>query len=337
LYFARVIGWQEATNYTDAIVRAAPRTQTEWFNGMALVSANMGCAAPGDFGPFEAGGSAETTIHNSGIFVNSTCSSAFVDNGSGNIVTTDPSAGICVLGGVPGGTTGITPPPDANCPAPQIDINQFWMPDSNPPNLLAPFCSSPGSITSTGGGNWEATPGYFNKTVNINKAFPDESPAGILKLQKGIYCLYEGINLNAGWTMTTDLNDNDVHDSNSEGVFFYIPDGDVTFNGGASVEIHALDSTVGGFPSELLHYLIYIPPSNPADVKITGNSGSTFTGTILAPTSNIELIGNGGALDLHTQIIGNNTRISGNGEIDITYDPEDNAPAVILPNLSPIE
>ncbi|HET9912910.1 MAG TPA: Tad domain-containing protein [Anaerolineales bacterium] len=330
MYFARVIGRQEVINYSDAIVRAAPANITEWFNGHALVSANPGCAAPGEFGPFEVGGNGNTVVNNSGIFVNSSCPLAFVDNGNSNTVLTDPSAGVCVVGGVQPGVTGVNPAPAANC-GDQIDINQFWMPDSDP-SLLAPYCSTPGTITSSGG-DYIATPGYFNKTGN--KTFPDVSPARVLKLQKGIYCLYNGIGLTGNWTITSDL-DGDGHES-SEGVFFYVPGGDVVFNGGSELRLYAMDSTSGGFPSQLLDYLFYIPASNRADVKITGSNNSTFTGMILAPTSAIEIIGNGGALSLHTQIIGHNTRISGSGNIEITYDPNDVPPAIIPPRLSPTE
>jgi hypothetical protein len=98
-----------------------------------------------------------------------------------------------------------------------------------------------------------------------------------------------------------------------------------------------MTSPAGGWPSELMDYFMFIPMSNHADVKLTGGSGSTFTGMILAPNSNIEVLGNGGTLSLHTQIIGLNTRITGSGTIDITYDPDDNPPAVIWPKLSPIE
>ena len=338
LIFARVIGWKEVTNYTDAIVHASPRKESSWFNGKALVSAMRGCRSPGDnHDPFVVGGNGTTVVNNSGIFVNSNCEPAFTDNGTSNLVTT--SAGVCVVGGVPGedglqgSVNGVTPPPDNHCGS-QIDINQFWMPDTDPPNLLAPYCSQPGSISGSGG-NYEGWPGYFNKTGN--QTFPDESPSGVLKLHRGIYCLYNGISLNGNWIITTDLNGNDSHDSENEGVFFYVPGGDIVFNGGSTINIHAIDSTADNFPSELLHYLIYIPPSNQADLTITGSNGSTFTGTILAPTSHITLDGSGNAFELHTQIIGYNTTITGSGNIDITYNPDEQAPAVILANLSPTE
>jgi hypothetical protein len=328
LTFARVIGWRQMINRTDAVVHAAPVDIDEWFNGMALVAANTTCPGPGDFGPFETGGSSNTVVTNSGAWVNAACDESFVDNGGGTLTTAE---GVCLVGDYDNSppVTGISPIPEADC-GDQIDINQYWMPDSDP-SLLAPFCSSNGSINGSGG-NYVATPGRFD-----GGAFPDESPAGILRLTKGIYCLDSGISLNAGWEITTDLNDNGVFDPTTEGVFFYVRDGDVTFNGGMSLELYAMTSTAGGFPSQLLRYLIFVPASNRADIELAGTGDSIFTGMILAPTSNIDIKGDSTGLDLHTQIIALNTRISGNGTINITYDPNEVPPAIVMPRLSPTE
>jgi len=338
MFFARVIGWQQIINHTDAVVHASPRKEDEWFNGMAIVSVKKGCPVPGDNAvPFVIGGNANITVNNSGIFVNSSCEPAMADNGGGssNVVTTTDA--LCVVGGVPSGVDGVTPLPDDHCGS-QVDINKFWMPDSNPPNLLAPYCSGPGHIDDLGGGNYLAYPGYFDKTGS--KTFPDPGPSGspgTLKLRRGVYCLYNGISLNGSWTITTDRDDSHSHDSDTEGVLFYIPDGDVTFNGGSTLDIHAIDSTADNFPAELLHYLIYIPPSNEANLTISGNSGSTFTGTILAPSSHITLDGSGNTFSLNTQIIGYDTTVTGGGHIEITYDPDDNSPSIILPSISQTE
>lgn len=334
--FARVIGRYEVINYTDAIVHAAPIDITEWFDGMAFVSAMPGCPGPGEFGPFDFGGNSTTIVNNSGIFVNSSCEPAINDTGNSNLITT--SQGVCVVGGVPSvnGFYGydadgnpVPVPPDDHC-GDQIDISQYWMPDSDP--ALEAYCDShSGSITGSGG-NYTATPGSFG-----GGPFPDESPSGVLKLQKGIYCLNNGISLNGNWNITSDVNGNGLHDPATEGVFFYIPHGDVSFNGGSNMFLYAMSDPAGGFPSQFLDYLFFIPMSNHADVDITGNNGSTFTGMVLAPTSAVQVIGNGDAIHLYTQIIGYNTRISGSGTIDINYDPNSVPPAIIMPKISPTE
>ena len=318
--FTRVIGRQKITNRVEAVARASVPEVTTWFDGHALVSVMEGCRSAGDpHDPFVVGGNGTTLINNSGIFVNSTCDPAFEDNGISNSVTT--SRGVCVVGGVESGVNGVNPPPTENCGS-QIDPDRY--------QLINPGCDQAGSITGSSG-NYEAWPGYFNRTGN--QTFPDESPSGTLKLHKGIYCLENGISLNGNWNITTDLNGNGVHDSASEGVLFFIPDGDVTFNGGSNLNVHAISSTADNFPERLLNYLIYIPPSNEANVTITGNSGSTFTGTILAPASHITLDGSGNTFSLDTQIIGYNTTITGSGYIDITYNQGNNAVTLTQPGI----
>ena len=326
LVFAPIIGRQEVTNHTEAIARASLPEETSWFDGKALVSTMEGCRSAGDpHDPFTVGGNGTTIINDSGIFVNSICDPAFTDNGNTNSVTTDE--GVCVVGGVPGqdglpgSVNGINPPPDGNCGS-QVDPSRYQLPN--------PDCSQAGSITGSSG-NYEAWPGYFN--TSGNQTFPDVSPSGILKLHKGIYCLHNGISLNGNWEITTDLNENNIHDSDSEGVFFFIPDGDVTFNGGSSLEIYAISSLADDYPEQFLNYLIYIPPSNEADVTITGNNGSIFTGTILAPTSHITLNGSGNSFSLDTQIIGYDMTITGGGYIDITYNQGNNAVTTTNPGI----
>ncbi len=320
LFFARIIGWREVTNHTEAIARASIPEVTPWFDGKALVSTMEGCRSAGDPNdPFTIGGNGTTIINDSGIFVNSSCNPAFTDNGNSNLVTTDE--GVCVVGGVPGNVTGVSPYPDGNCGS-QVDASKYQLPN--------PDCSQAGSITGSGG-NYEAWPGYFN--ISGNQTFPNVSPSGTLKLHKGIYCLHNGISLNGNWVITTDLNENDIHDSDSEGAFFYIPDGDVTFNGGSTLEIYAISSLADDYPEQFLNYLIYVPPTNEANVTITGNNGSIFTGTILAPSSHVTLNGSGNSFSLDTQIIGYDMTITGGGYVDITYNQANNAVATTNPGI----
>ncbi len=333
--FARIIGRQQVTNYTNAIVHAAPVQIEEWFDGNAMVAANRGCPAPGDFGPMTFGGSSNTTVHASGIFVNSSCSPALIDNGSGNSIKT--TTAVCSIGDIQTGANGFFDQDGhpqaplsgtANC-GEQVDINDYWMPDTDP-SLLAPSCSTPGSITGSHG-VYTATPGHYS-----GRPFPDVTPAGTLYLQKGIYCLDDGFNVNSNWIVTTDRNDSRTHDPVSEGVFFYIRGGDFTLNGSGGVNLHAMDDTTGGIPLSLLHYLIYIPASNPANVDISGDGDTAIVGMILAPTSNIDISGSSRTetFNLSAQIIGNNIRLSGNGFVDITYNPHDQPPAIKIPTVS---
>ncbi|MGE5643768.1 MAG: hypothetical protein ACM3Y8_12230, partial [Byssovorax cruenta] len=127
------------------------------------------------------------------------------------------------------------------------------------------------------------------------------------------------------------------YDSASEGVFFFVPGGDITFNGASTIKIHAIDSTMDNFPKEFVNYLIYVPPTNNATVNITGGSGSEFTGTIFAPASDVSLSGNADGLALNSQIIGYTVKLAGDGKLNIHYDPEDNAITTTNPSLEQTE
>ena len=319
--FARIIGVAHITNKVDAVARATVPEVSQWFDGKALVSLMEGCKGEnGDpNNPLTVGGNGTTIVNNSGIFVNSSCAPALIDNGGSNLVTTDE--GVCVVGGVDPGANGISPAATANCGA-QIDPAMYKLPN--------PVCAQNGSITGSGG-DYEAWPGNFN--TSGNQTFPDVSPSGTLKLHKGIYCFHNGISLNGNWEITSDLNGNGIHDADSEGVLFVIPHGDVTFNGGSTTTIHAISSTADNFPAQLLNYLIYIPPTNAANLTITGNNGSQFTGTILAPASHITLNGSGNTFSMDAQIIGYDTTITGSGYIDITYNAGNNASTTTQPGL----
>ncbi|HXF85773.1 MAG TPA: Tad domain-containing protein [Anaerolineales bacterium] len=319
LYFARVLGRAQATNHVEAIAKAVVPETKHWFDGKALVSVMEGCRGGSNPNhPFTVGGNGTTIVNNSGIFVNSSCSIAFVDNGNSNIVLTDD--GVCVVGGIQAGITGVTPPPQGGCGS-QIDLDDFELPDPEA------YCAQAGNITGSGG-NYTATPGSFN--TSGNQTFPDVSPSGTLKLQKGIYCLYNGISLNGNWTITTDLNGNGAHDPDTEGVLFYILDGDVTLNGGSTLNIHAISA---GYPTTILNYLFYVPPSNDANVTITGNNGSSFVGTILAPTSHCILNGSGNTFSLDAQVICYDNTVTGSGHIDITFNDANNAVTSTKPSI----
>lgn len=322
-YFARILGRDQLTNVVQAVAKASAPKTSSWFSGKALVSTMEGCKGNnGDpNNPFTVGGNGTTIVNNSGIFVNSACSVAFVDNGNSNLVTT--TQGTCVVGGIQSGVNGVEPPPVGHCGT-QININDYVLPSPEEDG----YCDQEGSITESGG-EYEAWPGYFNKTGN--KTFPDASPSGVLKLHKGVYCLYNGVSLNGNWEITTDLNGNGVHDSDSEGVFFYVPDGDITFNGGSSLDVHAIDSS--DYPSTIQKYLFYVPLSNDANITITGNNGSIYTGTVLAPASHCTLDGSGNAFSLDTQLICYDTTITGSGYIDITHTDANNAVAITKPTI----
>ncbi|NJC95793.1 MAG: hypothetical protein C3F07_17620 [Anaerolineales bacterium] len=322
LTFARVIGRYTVTNHTDAVSRATDPEVEQWYDGYAIASLHEGCKSPGDGDPFELGGNAEVNITGAGVLVNASCPTqdSLVQSGtSSTMVTAD--GGTCVVG-TADNTTGITPPPQEGCP--WVDPAQYQLPSE-------PQCANAGVITGSGG-VFTATPGYYDSE------FPDVSGGQVtVKLTKGVYCLNDGIRVNAGWTVTTDL-DGDGHDNATEGVLLYVPGGDITFNGGADVTLHAISaSTSSTFSPYWLNLLIFVPPSNEADIQISGNSGSQYTGTILAPSSHVELTGNGGSIGLDSKIISDTVKITGSTEFDLSYNDSNNSVTLTSPGIELIE
>jgi hypothetical protein len=325
LFFAPVIGWRTITNHTDAVVLAAEQQDTSFFPGFAIVSTMLGCPQY-NHDPFTVTGDSSTTIINAGILVNSDCTfpQPAYDQGGSSEVETD--TGVCVVGGAQ--STDTNPPPNTDCEP--IDYNLYTLPN--------PGCSGypDGKIDPHPQGGYMATPGRYGSSFDY-ESIVDINPNDKVRLQKGIYCFYDGLSLNAQWELTTDWNGNGQHDSFSEGVLFYVEDGDVTFNGSSYMNLHAVDSTSQNFPQQFVNLLLYVPPTNPNDIYITGSNGSEFTGTILAPASYIRLNGGSGTVGLNSQIIGYAAAIEGNGTLDINYDADDNVMTTYNPSLAGIE
>jgi hypothetical protein len=321
-------------DHTDAVVLAETAKKTSFFPGYAIVSTMMGCPPPGyPRDPFTVTGNSQTVVVDAGILVNSSCQhpDAFTQGGSSKVKTDD---GVCVVGHFDYDIGDVLPPPvgpgtGGDCS--QIDYTKY--------SLIVPACSHEGSIRKISNGVYWAYPGNYGPGYAYDSIDDIHPSGGTIKLQKGIYCLHNGINLQSTWTITSDL-DGDGHDSN-EGVLFYVQNGDLTFNGSSTLDIHAVNTPNDNFPVKLLNYLIYVPPSNDADIKITGANGSTFTGTILAPTSYVVLSGGtgttAGTVDLGSQIIGYAVTIAGDGNLNVHYDAADNAETIYNPSLSGIE
>jgi hypothetical protein len=149
---------------------------------------------------------------------------------------------------------------------------------------------------------------------------------GVLKMQRGIYCFYDGMDVSAQW---------DISDMDGVLLAVFSSEG-IKINGGATVHLRAVSNTNFGFPESLVNYLIYVPPTIEADIYLSGNSGSTFTGTILAPASHVELHGTGGTIGLYSNIIADTIDVSGTGDIDIIYNEDNIAHTFYNPDVSVI-
>ncbi len=70
--------------------------------------------------------------------------------------------------------------------------------------------------------------------------------------------------------------------------------------------------------------LVYVDPSNSNEVKMTGTTGTTYTGTFYAPSSDCTINGTGDTIGLvSTQIMCNTIKITGNALVDIDYERDE--------------
>ena len=96
-------------------------------------------------------------------------------------------------------------------------------------------------------------------------------------------------------------------------------DGKFWINGKA--DVHLTSPAIGSNPSPAVEKLLfYLPPSNSNDIILNGNSTSTMSGLIYAPSSTITLNGTGGNTYEDSQVIGLNVKLNGDANLILTYD-----------------
>jgi hypothetical protein len=79
--------------------------------------------------------------------------------------------------------------------------------------------------------------------------------------------------------------------------------------------------------------MLYVPIENEASIVINGSADSAFAGTILAPASDIQVNGSGGADGFHCQFIGYTVDISGGAAMNIQYNNSENWDAPTPPSI----
>lgn len=300
--FATVIGIQDITNTVFAIAHVEPSDRKPFFEGEAVIN-----LSPDDCSAFKFSGSSETRIEGGGIFVNSDCGGdAFKNESSGGTLH---APGACVVGGTsfdPNDTTDSIdiPPADFSVGAGECTQKVFPPTDYNFPNTDICLGVPAATVVDVPGpGNDYMTPGSWSGT------FP---PAGVVALSSGLYCVDGDFTLNASDTLTG-LN-----------VSIFVFDGDIHWNGGASVNLQAYPEGYG----ELSGLLIYLPMGDPIDyshiVDINGNNTSYLKGTILAPSAATTVNGSGSLPRIDGQIIGYTVELSGSSDIYLWYNDAEN-------------
>ncbi|HET9907423.1 MAG TPA: Tad domain-containing protein [Anaerolineales bacterium] len=292
--FARVIGYQQLTNKVEAVARSVPGTSSPMFDGHAVVG-----LAPHECKAIMYQGNANTTVEGGGIFVNSDCATSAFFNNSSSAQLTAPC--LNAVGGINYKPGAIDIPGCINSGA-----SPFNYPPDNMvfPNIVCPSGESQNGTTLNPG------------TYTSGNKFP---PNGVTHLNGGTYCVHNDFSVQGGDTLI------------GHNVIIIMVEGDVTFNGGATIELsgpagpQSAENPYGGL-------FLYMPMSNSGTININGNSESGFTGTILAPAANISINGTGDN-GLHGQIIGYTVDLSGTSDTNIVYDNDENWDAPVPPQI----
>jgi hypothetical protein len=348
--FGRVLGREFVTNKVEAITRIQGSLTDNPFNaGAGLYSVRNDNTDD----CFKVNGSADLTLHDTGIFVNCKGNSALFLNGSANI-------GMDANASVAGCTNNINFPITGTG---QIDCNvtpQTVTKDTFkgvPTTLPTPSCSAQGQYNA---GTNTVSPGYFSA---------DLVPSGsITTFNPGIYCFINGadIKLTGGKSIKgtgavklvlaadldlkgpdNDFDDLEIYSNNtsfdifgtlnadrfrffgsgnsnfnaqagsvftSTNTYIYSETGQIEFDAQASANMHAPPQD-----DTFGGILIYMPWDNPNDFELNGGTNNTWWGSVLVPHADVTY--NGGAgFELHGQVIGFTFQINGGGESDIFFD-----------------
>jgi hypothetical protein len=253
-------------------------------------------------------GTGDTEVTGGNIFSNSdagekNCQSG-VQDGAGIVTVTD--GGIQVVGTFDEGGSGSV------SPSPQEGVEHDYLrlgPRPDCSNL-----SDEGAVQINAGEVVSLNPGRYE---SITFSTPDS----VLKLKPGMYCIYgdKGFSGNGGNVIVDGPDD-------GPGVMIYLQRGPFDLGGNTVVDIFAepnpdvlIDHPSG---NDWKGMLIYVDPENDSDVKITGNSGSKYSGTIFAPSSDCTIVGTGDSIGLNSQVICYTVKVAGNALVNITYDQD---------------
>ncbi|MBN2147009.1 MAG: Tad domain-containing protein [Anaerolineales bacterium] len=130
---------------------------------------------------------------------------------------------------------------------------------------------------------------------------PDNQPLS------GLYCITGNFNVNG----------NDV--VIGQGVTFYIPNGNVRIDGNAKMQVYAPPADPDPSPA-IPGVVLYVPNEDPHTVHINGTADSFWQGTILAPSTDVEIMGTGYIDAYRTQVIGWNVRVGGTANTYVHFD-----------------
>jgi hypothetical protein len=247
-------------------------------------------------------GTGNTTITGGSVFSNSSASSASCDSGvqdgNGDVAVGPSPMNIQVVGNFDMGGSGNVDPQPVIEGVSQENIRPIPEPDCS--GLI-----DYGKVLVNAGSSVTLQPGKY-ESISFKAG-------ASVTMDPGMYCVYgnKGFTGNGGSITGT-------------GVMIYMQDGGFDLGGNSLVAL-AAETNPGIFvdPSknDWMGMLIYFDPSNSNEVKLTGTTGTTYTGTFYAENSDCTISGTGDDIGLlSTQIICDKIKITGTAQVDIQYD-----------------
>jgi hypothetical protein len=246
-------------------------------------------------------GTGDTEIGGGSVFSNSSADSAScqsgVQDGNGAVSVGPPPENIQVVGNFDLGGSGTVDPLPVEEGVSQESLRPVPEPDCDGLAVYGKVLVNAGNSATLDPGLYESISFKAGASVTMNP---------------GMYCIYgnNGFTGNGGSITGTD-------------VMIYMQDGGFDLGGNSLVALSAADSVgelVDPSQNDWMGMLVYVDPSNTNEVKLTGNTGSTYTGTIYAESVDCTINGTGDNIGLlSTQIICDTIKITGTAQVDIQY------------------
>lgn len=247
-------------------------------------------------------GTGNTTVTGGSVFSNSSADSVSCDSGvqdgNGDVTVGPTPMNIQVVGNFDMGGSGNVDPQPVQEGVPQENLRPIPEPDCSG---LVDY----GSKLINAGNSATLQPGRYESI--------DFKAGASVTLEPGMYCIYgnKGFSGNGGSITGT-------------GIMIYMQDGGFDLGGNSLVALAAETATgtlMDPAQNDWKGMLVYFDPSNDDEVKLTGSTGSTYSGTIYAESSECTINGTGDNLGLlSTQIVCDKIKITGTAQVDIQYD-----------------
>ena len=311
-YFARVIGFTQLHNRVEATAKTTTYNPNFNFGGNAIVALSPtggGCS-------LIAGGSSTTTVNGGGLYSNSDSSScSFKQAGCAGTVTVNGGSGsLTTVGGMNLVTSCAT-----NIQA-SLVTGAKQLPFPPLIDLPEPAeCSTAGGKSNPNSSTTLLTPGYFAALPGSGNTWKSN-----IVLTPGIYCIGTQMKLTGSDSISLSV----TPFGTGSGVFIYFKAGGdatpISLQGG---DVQLWAQTSGTYKN----YLMYVAPNysgSSTSCIINGSSGQKLRGTIYAPYCNMRINGTSGS-GFESQLIGYTVDMSGNSNVTLTYDPNNNMAGII--------